>query len=58
MDKLFQAIREQHPGFDVLDVKLLANQHEVADQDAAELDGAFAVAIENAKGPFNLEHFA
>ncbi|WP_168173897.1 hypothetical protein [Thioclava sp. DLFJ5-1] len=58
MERLFQAIREQHPGFDVLDVKLLANQHEVADQDATELDSAFAVAVNNAEGPMDLAHFA
>ncbi|WP_425051515.1 hypothetical protein [Psychromarinibacter sp. S121] len=57
MEKLFQAIRDQHPGYDVLDVKLLANQHVVADQSATELDDAFSDAILAAEGPFPLEAF-
>lgn len=58
MEQLFQAIRDQHPGFEVLDVKLLANQHEVAGQDANELDEDFAKAIRQAEGPIPLTDFA
>lgn len=57
MEKLFAAIRDQHPDFEVLDVKLLANNHEVADQDAASLDSAFQEAITDAEGPLPLAHF-
>ena len=58
MEKLFQAVRERHPGFEVLDVKLLANQYEVADQSAAELDASFAEAVKTAKGPIELADIA
>ena len=58
MDKLFEAVRHQHPGFEVLDVKLLANQQEVADQDAAELDDAFAASVTAATGPLPIADFA
>lgn len=57
MEKLFAAICEQHPGFEVVDVKLLANQHEVNGQDSAELDEQFAKAVREADGPVSLDSF-
>lgn len=49
MNLLFDAIREQHPGFEVMDIRLLADQNKVADQDADELDAKFAQAIKSAE---------
>lgn len=48
MEKLFSAIRDQHPGFEVLDIKLLANQLEVDCQDASVLDDQFELSIRSA----------
>jgi hypothetical protein len=58
MDKLFAAIHRQHPGFEVVDVKFLANQVEVDGQGADGLDEAFAVAVDHADGPMTLESFS
>ena len=58
MEKLFAAVRDQHPGFEVLDVKLLANQHEVDGQAADQLDDMFAHAIRNADGPLDVSAVA
>lgn len=55
MEKLFAAIRDRHPGFEVVDVKLLANQHEVDGQDASELDEQLARAVREADGPLSLD---
>lgn len=51
MEKLFDAIRNQHPGFEVVDVKFLVNPLEVDGQDAEALDIEFAKAINEADGP-------
>lgn len=52
MDKLFEAIRIQHPGFEVVDVKFLVNQREVNGQDSGCLDVELARAVSEAEGPF------
>lgn len=49
MNQLFAAIREQHPGFEVMDVRLLANQNEVDNQDPEQLDVEFAAAVRSAE---------
>lgn len=48
MHKLFDALREQHPGYDVVDFRLLANQQEVNGRSAKELDDEFAEAVRSA----------
>jgi hypothetical protein len=48
MEKLFAALRELHPGCEVVDIRLLANQNESDDQDPRVLDGLFAAAIASA----------
>jgi hypothetical protein len=45
MEKLFAAMQEQHPGYELLDVRLLANQNEANNQDLSQLDEQFAVAV-------------
>ena len=45
MNMLFAAIREQHPGFEVMDIRLLANREEVDGQSPADLDRPFAAAV-------------
>jgi hypothetical protein len=49
MEKLFAALRERHPGYDVVDVRFLVDQSRVDGRPAEELDGAFAEAIQKAK---------
>jgi hypothetical protein len=58
MEKLFSAIRDQHPGFEVVDFRLLANQHEVDGQDVEELDEQFAGAVRGADGPMSFSTLA
>jgi hypothetical protein len=48
MEKLFAALQEQHPGFDVVDVRFLANQPEVNGRQALEMDEDFAKAVREA----------
>lgn len=49
MEKLFDAIRDQHPGCEVVDVRFLVNQYEVDDQDVDELDKQLAEAVQTAE---------
>jgi hypothetical protein len=49
MEKLFAALRERHPGYDVVDVRFLVDQNKVDGRPAEELDDAFAKAIRKAK---------
>lgn len=49
MDKLFDALRELHAGYDVVDLRLLANAQEVNGRPGPEMDGEFADAIRNAE---------
>lgn len=49
MNKLFEAIRSQHPGCEVVDVRFLVDQYEVNDQDVDGLDAALAKAVEEAE---------
>ena len=49
MDKLYDAIRSQHPGCEVVDVRFLVNQYQVDDQDVDVLDAALAKAVEEAE---------
>ena len=48
MEKLFAALKAQHLGFEVVDVRLLANQLEVNGRAAVDLDAEFADAITSA----------
>lgn len=45
MEKMFAALRERHPGYEVVDVRFLVDQHEANGRPAQELDKAFAKAI-------------
>lgn len=45
MEKLFDAIRNQHSGCEVVDVRFLVNQYEVDDQDVNKLDVELAEAV-------------
>lgn len=45
MEKLFNAIRDQHPGCEVVDVRFLVNLYEVEDQDVDDLDNKLAEAV-------------
>lgn len=49
MEKLFDALRHQHPGCEVVDVRFLVNQFLVDDQDVEQLDADLAEAINNAQ---------
>lgn len=49
MEKLFAALRERHPGYEVADVRFLVAAGEVTGRPAEELDEAFAHAIRNAE---------
>lgn len=49
MDKLFDAIRSQHPGCEVVDVRFLVDQYQVDNQDVDGLDAALAKAVEEAE---------
>lgn len=53
MKKLFDAIRNQHPGCEVVDVRFLVNKLELDDEghDVGELDRLLAKAVENAGDP-------
>jgi len=48
MNKLFDAIRNQHPGCEVVDVRFLVNLFDVADQDVDKLDDGLATAVTEA----------
>lgn len=48
MNKLFDAIRSQHPGCEVVDVKFLVNLFNVNDQDVDKLDDELAKAVTEA----------
>lgn len=47
MDQLFSALCSLVPGSQVLDVRFLVNQPEVADQDVSALDYALAECLRN-----------
>jgi hypothetical protein len=49
MEKLFDALRDQHPGCEVVDVRFLVNQFLVDDQDVEALDRDLAEAVRTAK---------
>jgi len=49
MEKLFNAIRNQHSGCEVVDVRFLADQYEVNDQDVIKLDVELAEAVSSAE---------
>lgn len=53
MEKLFGAIRDQHPGCDVVDVRFLVNklQLDPNGHDVDALESALADAISNAGEP-------
>lgn len=53
MEKLFAAIRDRHPGCEVMDVRFLVNKLELDPKghDVEELDCALAAAIKNAGDP-------
>ncbi len=53
MEKLFDAIRDQHPGCEVVDVRFLVNKLELQDEghDVDALDASLAEAIMNAGEP-------
>lgn len=48
MEQLFNALRDQHPGCEVVDVRFLVNLYEVEDQDVDDLDGKLASAVSTA----------
>lgn len=48
MEQLFTALRDQHPGCDVVDVRFLVNLQQVEDQDVDELDNKLAQAVQTA----------
>ena len=45
MEKLFNALRDQHPGCEVVDVRFLVNLYQVEDQDVDDLDSELAEAV-------------
>ena len=49
MHKLFAALREKHPGCEVVDVRFLVDHNEVNGRDASLLDAAFAKAVKTAE---------
>ena len=49
MKKLFAALRERHPGYDVCDVRFLVDNNELDGRPAEDLDAAFAKAIRAAE---------
>ena len=49
MEKLFDAVRSQHPGCEVVDVRFLVNLDDVNDQDVDVLDAQLAHAVEHAE---------
>ncbi|WP_370213443.1 hypothetical protein [Roseovarius sp.] len=49
MKKLFEAIKSQHSDCEVVDVRFLVDQYEVANQDVDVLDGALAQAVMEAE---------
>ncbi len=49
MKKLFDAIRSQHPGCEIVDVRFLVDQYQVDNQDVDELDAALAKAVDEAQ---------
>jgi hypothetical protein len=48
MEKFFAAIRDQHPDFEVVDVRFLAERSAACDQDAGDMDALLAEAVKNA----------
>lgn len=57
MDKLFNALRELHVGYDVVDLRLLANAQEVNGRQGPEMDHDFAESVRRAK-PIQPTYFA
>lgn len=53
MEKLFAAIRDRHPGCEIVDVRFLVNKLELdpAGHDVDALDVALANAVKNAGEP-------
>ena len=49
MEKLFDALRSQHPGCEVVDVRFLVNLYQVDDQNVDELDKQLALAVASAE---------
>lgn len=49
MNQLFEALREMHEGYDVVDIRLLANAEEVNGRSGPELDAEFAQAVRSSK---------
>jgi len=48
MERLFNAIRDQHPGFEILDVAFTVNSEEML-HNVDDLDAALAESIASAK---------
>lgn len=49
MEKLFAALREQHLGFEVVDVRFMVSQREVKEFDLDRLDEQLAHAVNTAE---------
>lgn len=56
MEKLFAAIRDRHPGCEVIDVRFSVNKLDLDPKghDVDELDAALAEAIKNAGEPVSV----
>ena len=48
MQKLYQALGEAHPGFEVVDVKFMVNPGDANDQKSIDLDPLLATSVEKA----------
>lgn len=53
MENLFAALHDQHPGYEVIDVRFLVNKLELAPEghNVADLDRDLATAVMNAGEP-------
>ena len=49
MEKLFNAIRDQHLDYEIADLRLGVSQYEADDFDSNKLDDKLAEAVSNAK---------
>lgn len=49
MEKLFAAVRDRHPGFDVVDFRLLVDQRSEGSESADDLDAQLAAAVASAE---------
>lgn len=49
MEKLFAALQDKHPGYEVRDIKFIMNVDDIDGQKASDVDSKMALVVKNAE---------